>query len=272
MLVTSNLFRERTPVEDHEVAGRLVRVKREDLYGVPPAPPLGKLRGLRRLLRRLHGEECRLVGCWDTRVSRLGQGVAAACQELPGLACLVSYPHRKGDEPPEPIRRAAELGAEVWPAPAGRITISFARARDQVNARGGVMLPFGLECPEAVLGVEEEAATVPREMVEGGSLVVCCGSGVTLAGLLRGLPVLPRRIVGLSSGRSVDAIAACLRRHGAPSPEGLELRPALLPYSVALADPCPFPTHPHYDLKAWRLLGELLPELPDPVLFWNVGA
>ncbi|HEX3127424.1 MAG TPA: hypothetical protein VH394_08845 [Thermoanaerobaculia bacterium] len=255
-----------------EVRGRRVHVKREDLYGIPPAPPLGKLRGLRRLLRRLHGEGFRLVGTWDTRISRLGEGVAAAVHEWEGLRCIVSYPHAKGSETPEPVRRAADLGAEVFPAPAGRITVSFARAREHVTACGGVMLPFGLECLDAVEGVEEEAATVPQELVEGGTLVLCCGSGVTLAGLLRGLPAQPRRILALSSGRSLPKIEACLRRYAGPPPAELEILPAAVPYSLALDIPCPFPTHPHYDLKAWGLLEERLPELPDPVLFWNIGA
>jgi hypothetical protein len=265
------LFREKTPIEVHSVGDRSVLVKREDLYGLPPAPPLGKLRGLRRLLHRIHGEGHRLVGCWDTRVSKLGQGVAAASRELPDLHCIVAYPRLKGGSDPDPIRRACELGAEVFAAPAGRINVSFARARAFVSARGGLMLPFGLECPEAVLGVEEEAATVPQEAC-GGTLVLCCGSGVTLAGLLRGLPRRPRRILGLSSGRSVQRIEACVRLHAGPLPAGTELLPATIPYSVAVDVACPFPSHPHYDLKAWQLLKTRLYDLPDPVLFWNIGA
>jgi hypothetical protein len=133
------------------------------------------------------------------------------------------------------------------------------------------MIPFGLECPEAVAGVEEEAATVPPSTA-GGTLVLCCGSGVTLAGLLLGLPVRPRRIIGLSSGRSIQKIEACLRHFAGPLPTGLEILPAAVPYSVALEVACPFPSHPHYDLKAWDLLQTRLDDLQDPVLFWNTGA
>src|ERR1700680_3120497 len=141
----SLLFREDTPIEVYHVRGREVFVKREDLYGVPPAPPLGKLRGLRRLFRRLHGDGCRLVGCWDTRISKRAQGVAPASQELPGMRCIVGYPRPQGTCDPEPVRRAAELGAEVFRAPAGRITISFARTRAHVAARGGFLLPLRVE-------------------------------------------------------------------------------------------------------------------------------
>ncbi|MDQ3803255.1 MAG: pyridoxal-phosphate dependent enzyme [Acidobacteriota bacterium] len=227
---------------------------------------------MRLLLSRLYGEGVRLTGCWDTRVSKLGQGLAACCAEFPGMRCVVSYPVKKGEPQPEAIRAAAGLGAEVYPVPGSRITICFAAARRYVQGRGGFMLPFGLECAEAVEGVRREAASIPVELVRGGTLVVCCGSGVTLAGLLSGLPVLPRRIVGVSSGRSPAKIRACLGRYVASLPGGLELRPAAVPYAVAVTHPCPFPAHPHYDLKAWKFLLDNLREFTRPILFWNIGA
>src|SRR5258708_1566538 len=151
------LFRKHTPVERHRLGRHAVYVKREDLYGRPPAPPLGKLRGLRIVLENAYRQGVRLAGCWDTRVSRPGAGLAAA------------------------------LGGELVPVPAGRLNISHAAGRRAIEQRGGWMLPFGLECPEAVAAVAHEAATVPAAFYEGGTVIVCCGSGVTLAGLLRGL-------------------------------------------------------------------------------------
>jgi hypothetical protein len=266
------MFSEHTPVDIHKIDSKDVYVKRDDLYARPPAPPLAKLRGLRVLLSRLYDEGIQLAGCWDTRVSKLGQGLAACCAEFPGMKSVVSYPMKKGEPEPEAIRIAAGLGAEVYPVPGARITICFAQARRYVNERGGFMLPFGLECPEAVEGVRREAANVPTELLRGGTLVVCCGSGVTLAGLLLGLPELPRRIIGVSSGRSPANISACLKRYVKSIPPELELREADVPYSVPLSFPCPFPAHPHYDLKAWKFLHENLRALPEPILFWNIGA
>jgi hypothetical protein len=141
-----------------------------------------------------------------------------------------------------------------------------------VNDRGGFMLPFGLECPEAVEAVKQEANRIPPEFIKGGTLVVCCGSGVTLAGLLSGLPVLPRKIIGVSSGRSLNKIVACLRRYVKRLPRCLELYDASMPYSLALSFPCPFPAHPNYDLKAWKFLLDNLQNCRKPILFWNIGA
>ena len=268
----TGLFRQHTPIETYRIRGTEVFVKRDDLFARSPAPALAKLRGLRRVLEQFHADGVRTVGCWDTRISKLGQGLAACCTQFPDLKCIVSYPTKKGVEQPESITAAAELGATVYPVPGGRINISFARARDYVIDRGGVMLPFGLECTEAVDGVREEAATTPPEMLKNGTLVVCCGSGVTLAGLLRGLPLLPARIVGISSGRSTKSITSCLKRYVTDIPSCLELHEAEMPYSHALSFDCPFPSHPNYDLKAWKFLVHNLQKLKSPILFWNIGA
>jgi threonine dehydratase len=266
------MFREQTPIERFMARRRLIYVKREDLYGIPPAPPLAKLRGIRVLLSRLYKEGVRLVGCWDTRVSKLGQGLAASCKEFPGMRCIVSYPTKKGEKQPESIQIAADLGAEIYPLPGSRITICYAQARRYVTENGGVMLPFGMECQEAVDGVRREANTVPSRLVEGGTIILCCGSGVTLAGLILGLTASPYKIIGVSSGRSVTNIRACLRRYIKELPRYLELHEATTPYSQALSFPCPFPSHPNYDLKAWKFLIDNLHDYRAPILFWNIGA
>ena len=265
------LYREETPLEEYLISGLQVFVKREDLYGIAPAPPLGKLRGLRPVLHTLRAQHVRLVGCWDTRVSRLGEGLAAACGEMDGMRALVSYPTRKGTGVPAPILAAQRLGAEVLPLRGNHVGICYAQARVRVEARGGRMLPFGLECSEAVQAVAEVAARVPRE-VTSGTVVLCCGSGVTLAGLLTGLRPLPQRLVGISSGRSIAKIRACVTRYVPEIPPCVELRPALVPYDSTPTIHCPFPSHPNYDLKAWQFVQENIEKLNPPVLFWNIGS
>ena len=266
------LFREATPIESYRVNGRTIHVKREDLFGIFPAPPLSKLRGLRAVTDRLWAENVRLVGCWDTRVSKLGQGVAAVCAQLAGMRCLVSYSTKRGEGVPEAIKVAETLGAEILPIPGGRISICYGKVRKLVEGRGGFMLPFGLECFEAVEEVRREAEKTPREYLQNGTLVLSCGSGVTLAGLLLGLPLLPARIVALSAGRSLLKLTQCLHRRVAAIPAAVQFHEATVPYSVRLNYPCPFPTHPHYDLKAWRFLVEHMGQYSDPLLFWNIGA
>jgi 1-aminocyclopropane-1-carboxylate deaminase/D-cysteine desulfhydrase-like pyridoxal-dependent ACC family enzyme len=267
----TKLFRNSTPIESHRAGSRRVFVKREDLYGITPAPPLGKLRGLRLFLADANRRGIDLVGCWDTRISMLGLGLAACCREFPGMRCIVSYPMGKGDKTPLQAEQAASLGAELLPVPAARINICFAATRRYVEKRGGVMLPFGLECEKAVEAVATEARRVNRAFFSGGTVVLSCGSGVSLAGLLRGLSAQPHRIVGISSGRSLANILRCVRRY-AEIPNYLELREAQALYKTAIRFPCPFPSNPHYDLKAWKYLVENRARLRGPLLFWNIGA
>ncbi len=247
-------------------------VKRDDLFGQYPAPPLGKLRGLLVVLDQLHHDGVRLIGCWDTRISRLSQGVAVLAHQYPGLKCIVSYPTKVGQPLPEAIRIASAFAAEIHPVRGNFPSIAFAQAKRYVEARGGRMLPFGLECLEAVNAISKEARTVPVSSCRNGTIVLSCGSGVTLAGIIKGLPANPSRIVALSSGRSVDRIRRTVERYVGPMPKYVDILPARMPYDRQPNIACPFPTHPNYDLKAWALLKEELSCLDEPILFWNIGA
>jgi 1-aminocyclopropane-1-carboxylate deaminase/D-cysteine desulfhydrase-like pyridoxal-dependent ACC family enzyme len=264
-------YLEDTPIEEYRVKGQRVFVKREDLYGQPPAPPLGKLRGLRLTLENLYQQNVRLVGCWETRISRLAEGVAAACLEFPDMRAIVSYPIRTGVSIPPSILNAQLLGAEVLPLRGNHVSICFAQARAWVEARGGRMLPFGLENRDAVNAVASEARRIPPHL-STGTVVLCCGSGVTLAGLLLGLPLTPKRLIGLSSGRSLLKIRSCVLKYVPEIPPWVRLRAATMPYDAAPAFHCPFPTHPNYDLKAWKMLCARIDDLPQPILFWNIGS
>ena len=50
----TRLFREHTPIETHCIRGSVVFGKRDDLFGIDPAPPLAKLRGLRLVLNEAY--------------------------------------------------------------------------------------------------------------------------------------------------------------------------------------------------------------------------
>jgi len=267
-----SLYLEHTPIEEYEVRGRCIYVKRDDLFGQLPAPPLGKLRGMRAVVRKLYTDGVRLIGCWDTRVSRLGEGLAAVASEFEGLQTIVGYPVKAAEPVPRQITAAERLGSTIMPLRGNVTPICFAQAKRRIEKLGGMILPFGLECESAVAAVAAEAARTPAGLLEGGTLVLCAGSGVTLAGLLRGLPVLPQRIVALSSGRALRTIRACVQRHSGPLPKQVSLREASMPYYASPDITAPFPCHPNYDLKAWSLLTRRIRNLRSPVLFWNIGA
>lgn len=266
------MLHEHTPIERHEVRGREIWVKRDDLVALPPAPPIAKLRGIADLLSRAASRGYTLVGCFEARVSRIGHGLAAACAARQGLRCIVAYPKIKGQPPPASVMAAANLGARILPIPSNFVAICYRQAARVVGHEGGWMLPFGFECPEAIAAVAREAETIPTHYIEDGTLVVSCGSGVTLAGILCGLRWKPKRVVGVSVGRSVANIERCLDRSRIKVPAILEIRAPTRPFHEPATLDCPFSCDVHYDLKAWEVLVQELDSFPDPILFWNVGG
>lgn len=247
-------------------------VKREDLCAVPPAPPLGKLRGLQSMVATLLARNIHTIACWDTRVSKLGIGLAVALRETMHATPVFIYPHLRNSPVPDNARQAAALGAEVIPMRGNHVSICMAQARALIERRGGVLLPFGLECEEAVCAIAKEASTVPSMLTARGTVVVCCGSGVTLSGLVRGLNGRPARFVAISSGRSIPRIQRCVKRLCGKIPAAIEFVGPVQPYDAECREPCPFPTHPNYDAKAWRVLRERIQSLRAPIMFWNIGS
>ena len=268
----SSLFLEHTPIEEYFIGSRRIFVKREDLFGIYPAPPLAKLRGARVVLSKLQRTGVTCVGSWDTRVSKLSQGIAAITSVL-GMRSIVCYPKLKGESAlPKAVEEARRVGAEIYPTRAGRMSISFSEGRRYVSSQGGVMLPFGLQCDDAVFGVQREAETVPDECYKNGTLVLSTGSGVTLAGILRGFRGLPSRIIAISAGRSVKMIRSFLLKYISSLPSELVLMEAEVPYSDEEERPAPFQSHPNYDRKVWWWLEENVGSLAGPILFWNIGG
>jgi hypothetical protein len=274
------MFLEHTPIEEHKVGSTTVYVKREDLYGQPPMPPLAKLRGIRLVLDSLYYKGVRTIGVLDTRVSKSGQGVAAVRRyEHPDMRLMLAYPVSKanGSAPPQHTE-AEKLGAELYPQQATRQSIMWYKFKRIVEEQGGVMLPHGLPFPETAISVAREAKTVPEELLQG-SLVLIVGTGTILAGILLGLETMPKKIIGISAGkdtlgqyRTINNILKAIAPFTPLKTREVQLKQPIMDYSVADDYPCSFPSHPNYDRKAWHYLCEHINELPQPCLFWNIGA
>ena len=274
-----SLIRDNTPVEEYSVGGIDVFVKREDLCTAYPMPPLAKLRGAELLLKTLKYRGVELVGHHDSWYSRAGWGIAIICRQL-DMRCIVGYPQRKG-KIPEQLSTALCCGAELYPVRPNFIRVNYAMTKKYVEGKNGYMLPFALACPESTIGVAKEAGTVPEELL-GGSLVLSVGSGTILSGLLLGLQKYPK-IYGVSAGMSeknqrknaetmLMLAQPMLGVKGFSALSHVTIIPPPSPYEYEEEYPCPFPSHPNYDRKAWRWLCEHIGELEQPILFWNIGV
>lgn len=277
----SSLFLENTPIEQYKVGSETIYVKREDLYGQDPMPPLAKLRGIRLVLDKLYKQGCRTVGVLDTRVSKSGWGVAAVRKfEHPDMELLLGFPvTRANDSTPEQHKKALELGAKLMPQQGTRQNIMYYKFKRIVEEQGGVMLPHGLPFTETALSVAEQAAMVPKELLQG-TIVLIVGTGTMLAGILIGLiDEKDINIVGISAGKAPSGQLNTIERilnetipFNSKATGKVKLLNPIMEYSIADDYPCPFPSHPNYDRKAFHWMCEHINELKPPVLFWNIGS
>ncbi len=267
------MYLEDTPIEIYEIDKIPVNVKRDDLFALPPAPPLGKLRGLRAILPRLRSEGKFQIGCFEAHRSQVGVAVAAACANEPGFFCTVVYPQFGRAPLRDTVVSAKSLGARIIPIRGNHVPINHSQAKRIVEADGGWMIPFGFQFNEAIQAVSEQAKLIPSEFVEGGTVVVPCGSGVTLAGVALGLFDRVNVFVGVSVGRSARAIAKCLRTAGVRDLSNIEIIEPKQLYGEQAEGSAPFPCNAYYDLKAWSYISKEIKRFKGgPILFWNVGG
>src|SRR5574341_585492 len=115
-----------TPWTRTLIGNRSVWVKHEEDCAPPGAPPFGKLRGV---MAHISGRQETTIGCLDTVHSKGGWAVAWVCAQL-GRKARIYYPRFVKDRGwQESQNRAAELGADICPLPAGRSCILYHQAR-----------------------------------------------------------------------------------------------------------------------------------------------
>lgn len=217
-------------IQDPAVLGRPVWVKRDDLLHAQVSG--NKFRKLKypllQLQDQLHGKPAALVtmgGPWSNHLHALAH--AAALLGYPSIG-LVRGPHAVDSATLEDCRR---LGMEIrfvsreayralrdvpgqWRA--------HLDAGDAEN-REPVWLPEGGSAPQALHGVAELVGELP---FIPDTLLVACGTGATLAGLLAGLRGRGR-VLGVAvlknAGYLHAEIARLLRQAGYPAYDNYEL-------------------------------------------------
>jgi 1-aminocyclopropane-1-carboxylate deaminase/D-cysteine desulfhydrase-like pyridoxal-dependent ACC family enzyme len=260
---------ENTPIEQYNVKGNIVYVKREDLYMIskqPAYPPLAKLRGARKLLAKLKEQGVKRVGVFDTRISKAGQGVACICNEL-GIECWTGFQNLKDKPIDQGHLIAQEQGAKLYILTAGRTAIAYYRFKKLVEKFDGVMLPLGLVCSETVESVVAISKAMGKQF---NSIVLSTGTGTIATGVASGTEAT---VYGVSCGMSIDR--QWKRIHNLV-PDKLLSNLRLIPPQYAYYDEldikqCPFPTNPWYDIKAWLWLCENIDSIEKPICFYNIG-
>ena len=132
--------------------------------------------------------------------------VAGVARSL-GLSFRAHVP--SGPLTPE-LTAAQAAGAEIVQHRPGHNSVIVARARDDAQALGWALIPFGMETEEAVRQTAAQVRNLPNDCTR---LVVPVGSGMTLAGILHGLQQVGRNLpvlgvqVGAYPGKRLDKFA-----------------------------------------------------------------
>lgn len=268
-----------TPIERYEVGGKLVYVKREDLCCPFPGPNNAKARGVYSYMKMFADAGVEKFGVLDTKVSRSGWIVAWVGQEL-GVEVYDFYPVYKDDKGLRFTQRMAKrLGANLVPQKAGRQWWRYRQAEEYMKSINGHMLPDMLKLPTSV----EEVANVVRltnKKYLRGTIVVSAGSGIMLAGIMKGLGdrgIYPKIYAILASNTTVRSREKNIVRFLPPLEYAkIWVRTHIINAGYEYLDrelyPSPFPCDVYYDRKAWKWLVQNIDRLEEPILFWNIGG
>jgi threonine dehydratase len=172
-----------TPVEWYPDHGG-VYLKRDDLFVAPGGAPGGKARTCYSLIADGLGTPPaagRGVVTAGSRSSPQVNIVAQICRAL-GVPCRVHTPTGK---PGPEVEAAVAAGAERVEHFPGYNTVLVKRAEDDARARGWVLVPFGMDHPEAVRQTAKE--TTEESIAGAARIVVPVGSGMSLCGIIAGM-------------------------------------------------------------------------------------
>lgn len=174
--------------------GHGVHIYRGDLYEVAGVRG-GKARTCYALAK-----ECIRTGKAGlvTAGSRQSPQVNLVAQIGNALALPVVAYCPEGELGPE-LLLAQAAGARILQVRAGYNSVIRARAREHAADYNWQHVPFGMECSEAIeeTSAAYRAAPMPAECER---LVVCVGSGMSLAGLLAGMGDAPPPVLGVCVG------------------------------------------------------------------------
>jgi len=272
------MFNYNTPIEEYTVGKKTVYVKRDDMFGQPPAPALAKLRGITKYVEKAEQKGIKILGDLDTRVSKSGWGLACACQNT-SITPYVFYPQLKAEtQMPFIQTRALNLGAKVIPLKAGRTSVLYAQATRKIQKLGGTMLPMGLTLKETVDEVAKVINDTPRELLTG-TIITTTGTSTIASGIVKGLiqnNIKPKQFYGVSCGMSNYKQAKVMERllseyYPVKIPRWVQFVLPEFEYYDASDIKVPFPCSPYYDRKGWIWLNRYIKHLKSPILFWNVG-
>lgn len=184
-----------TPVEFHNG----IYVKRDDLYSISGVHG-GKARSAGHLIAYAISMGFSHVVTAGSRHSPQVEIVGNICREY-GLDFTAFTPE---GELSDDIQDLQDF-ATIFQVPFGRNSVIKSKAQVFAFKNNAFLIPFGMECYEAVSQTSTQVVNIPEEVKR---IVVPVGSAMTLCGILHGLNKINRRIpvLGVSVGANPDRV------------------------------------------------------------------
>lgn len=245
-----------------------VIVRREDLRFDTPLPHHAKMDALEVVVIGAKENGYDLIGCFCTKHGIWPFGLPYFARKH-GLKSAIGYPALSmGNVPAElwPIREETSSGYELLMLRPNVVKVNEAQVKNYLKDRNGFYIPFGVGMNYAVEVLANQIQFGP-----GGTLIVPCGSGVTLAGVIKGGAANQfAEIIAVSAGRPIEVIKKAVEQY------------AIIPNNVRFIQEheynqipkiiCPWEAHPYYELKAFDWLYRNVEQLTGPITFLNIGS
>lgn len=275
-----------TPLETHVLHnGREVLVKRDDLAGSYPGPPLGKLRGI---AKQIMVSGASVIGVVDrTPHSRNSWAHAYVCNAL-GKTCIAygrsigAYQHRALELGATYIPVEGETPDDVYREAVKRFYSADWEEAHKIN-RAHWIAPDDCHASELVADARREARLTFLDLCCGrhqviDTLVIPTGSGGLAAGVILGMNDVEKAYAGkvriilhaAGSRRSPEYLLGALKRLGVPEGYLGSLEVIKSPSMAPMTHMPTFPANPYYELRAWEWLEREAPS--GLTLFWNAGG
>lgn len=268
-----------TPIEEYELKGKKVWVKRDDLVGDGiNYPRWAKIEGIRQILRSPAVDKSKPLTHLSVYGSWTGWVLSGLCKEE-GIEFISSYPETK-KFPPHLIEKVLGNGGKINPLKPNIMAILNNRVKKQATENGWQMLPYAFNHPMYITYMGSRMKEVLKDN-DFDHLVVSMGSGVTCSGLITSFlhytdwqdVVSNRRQVHGITMSSIKSTRKILEQNGAGGNNNIHIYKSPFAFDDMMVDySVPFDCNEFWDKKMWFWLEENIGKLDGKVLFWNIGG
>lgn len=268
-----------TPIEEYQLKGKTVYVKRDDLVGNGTTlPRWAKIEGIRRILESDDIDKDKPLVHLSVYGSWTGWTLSELCKEY-GIEFISAYPDSK-TYPPEILEKVKGNGAVLYPMKPNMMKLLENKLGGIAQREGWQQLPYAFNHPTYVNYMQSRMKEV-LEKENFDHLVVSIGSAVTASGLIREFLQYKdwkdllnnKRKVHTITMSSVASTKKILNFNKAGDLNNINIYKSPYEFNDFMDDyEVPFDCNEFWDKKMWYWLEENIESLDGKILFWNIGG